>query len=239
MKKTLLLALFALLTTGVFAGGGRVEFSPEGRGVAEIDGIEVKARLYEVGQGPTDGQLSIGEKAEFRIENPREGDRCDNRGQPSDSSGYIYGTCYAKTEGSYYVYIHSYDKESPSGKYIIYFDPKPTSTPTPTITPTPTPKKVIEKEAIEEEIGLNEENEEEEPTPTPEEDTEVAGFFSQPGNLIAVLVFLLSLGGLGFLLVKHKLIDLSKYLKKKGIPNLLNKVKADSKHPENPPTKNE
>ncbi len=141
MKKLILIIILALVILTphrTSAGGGRFSITTIGDGDATVGGgIEVRARVTMPNDPDT---LSIGEHAEYRILNPRSGDRCDTTDGFTDVNGYLHGNCTASTEGNYVIYVHSNDKGDDSSQYILYFYPPPTPTATPTTIPTVTSK---------------------------------------------------------------------------------------------------
>lgn len=144
MNKLLLIivsALILLVPYKASAGGGRFDISTidnDWYGTTG-SGVELRARVTMPNDSST---LSIGEHAEYRIINPRAGDKCDTTDGFTDVNGYLHGNCSATTEGNYLVYIHSNDKGDDSSQVILYFYPPPTPTITPKPIPTATPKPI-------------------------------------------------------------------------------------------------
>lgn len=142
MKKILLILIFALAIIVPYrtsAGGGRFDISTvdsDWQGTTG-SGIELRARVTKQNDYPN---VSAGEHAEYRIINPRAGDKCDTQDGFTDVNGYLNGNCSATTEGSYSIYIHSNDNGDDSSQVILYFYSPPTPTPAPTSIPTSTPK---------------------------------------------------------------------------------------------------
>ncbi len=227
MKKLLL--LFLIFVLPVIAAGSRFVVEVSGGGTVETGGVNIKVKIY---QDDAKFNVSKSEDTDFKIRNPRDGDRCENKTDKTDDNGIIEGTCYATQVGSYNVYIKSNDKGDESGEFVLSFGPKPipTNTPAPTLTATPTP---VEEEDEDLKLTIREE-EEEGPTPTPTPEVEVAGFFSKPGNLIAVGAIAVSLGVLILILWKSKLIDFDKIFKKKGFEPFIKKPPQEENPPINP-----
>lgn len=229
MRKILWLLLL-LFTLPIFAVGSRFVVEVGGKGIVDAEGVGVNVKIYK-----DDAKFSASslEDVDFKIRNPRDGDRCDPKADKTDDNGIIEGTCYAQQLGSYNVYIKSNDKGDESGEFVITFGPKPipTNTPAPTLTPTPTP---AEEEEGSEETAKVLEKEEEEPTPQPTPEVEVAGFFSKPGNLVAVGVIAIALGVLLIIFWKAKLIDFNKLFKKKELEPFVKKPPQEESPPFNP-----
>lgn len=230
VKKIILyFSLSLFLAFPLFAAGSRYVVEIGGRGTVDGGGVAVKVKIYQ-----DDAKFNVSklEDVDFKIRNPRDGDRCEQKTDKTDDNGIIEATCYATQTGSYNVYIKSNDKGDESGEFVISFGPKPlpTNPPTPiqTATPTPEEEEVDEEEKVE---ALAEE--EEEPTPTPTPQQQVAAFFSKPGNQIAFFAIAVSLGVLIFIIWKAKLIDFEKLFKKKELEPFIKK-QQDEKNP--PPT---
>lgn len=143
-KILLLVLIFLFISTRSFAGGGRFSISaPDGSGwTTTYVNVNVYVTYNET--------ASVGEKVEFRIRNPRSGDRCETYGNGASGAGWVGGTCYATQAGTVTIYVYSLDKGDESSNYLIYFyepSPTPTQKPTatPTITPTSTPKPIVAK----------------------------------------------------------------------------------------------
>lgn len=83
--------------------------------------LTVKEGDYE-GANP-----SQNEKAEFVVDNPRDGDRCVTNPSSSDSTGKVTGTCYASKAGSVKVYAKSTDRGDQSESVTLDFS-EPDST---------------------------------------------------------------------------------------------------------------
>jgi len=138
MKKIFTLFLFLfLMAVPAFAGGGRIELHLlDNYGDVSGKKVRVEAKLTKSYQVP-----SIGEKAEFRLVNPRSGDFCTTFNNISDSGGYIRGECGSNQVGRLTMYVHSFDENEDT--YTVSFQiveaPLPTVTPTNTPTPTPVP----------------------------------------------------------------------------------------------------
>lgn len=130
----IILILFSTYTITTFAGGGRFSISaPEGSGWTTTY-INVNAYVTY------NDTASVGEKVEFRIRNPRSGDRCETYGNGTSGAGWVGGTCYATQAGTVTIYVYSLDKGDESSNYLIYFyEPSPTPTQKPTATPTQIP----------------------------------------------------------------------------------------------------
>lgn len=145
------------------AGGGRIELSViDEFGIIGAKNVRVEAKISKQDySGP-----SVGERAEFRLVNPRPGDICTTENPISDNNGIIRGECKADEAGGLTFYVHSFDYNEDS--YTSFFQihnlpptiptavpaqtlstpqsrPKPGSkiSPTPTQTPTPTPKPTL------------------------------------------------------------------------------------------------
>lgn len=126
----LVLLLLQFIQPFPVAAAGRLQMeAPEHSGHAGSS-VEVKVKLL---QGDAeDSQPSTGEKAEFKIQNPESGQSCITNPAPSDSSGYVYGTCKSDTSGSIEVYAHSIDRGDTSDDLTLSFDEekeKPTPDP--------------------------------------------------------------------------------------------------------------
>jgi hypothetical protein len=109
----------------VFAGGGRFHLqSYSSPGFIGTNGIYIQAWVTNKDQGTR----SIGENAEFRIQNPRSGDRCETTNKLTNENGILFGICYASEVGQIMVYVHSNDKNDESIPYLLYFQANPTPT---------------------------------------------------------------------------------------------------------------
>jgi hypothetical protein len=140
---TVLFIIFFGVISPVFAGGGRYNLeSYSSPGYTGASGVYIQAWITNQNQS----SMSVGEKAEFRIQNPRVGDRCETTTAITTQNGQIFGVCFASQVGQMLVYVHSFDKNEDSSPVVLYFNNKPTPTPTkvlPTkVPPTkqPTPK---------------------------------------------------------------------------------------------------
>lgn len=177
------------------------------------------------------GSVAVGEHAKFVVKSPRDGDRCDTNPTPSDSSGYVYGACYATQAGTLTIYVNSLDNGDNSNDAIITFisGPTPTNTPATTSTPTPTTSLKTTTTPTKEPTPTEEVEEEETPTPTPEVKT--AGFFSNPISIIGLLIVLIFLGAGGFILWKEKKFPFNKFQLKK----IKKTFPQEPPTPQNPP----
>lgn len=226
--------------TPVLAGGGRFYLiALDDPGIANVDGIEIKAQLTKFVDGYSTAPIepSVGENAIITTDASSPGNRCEMRSSTTDSQGYLYATCYASTPGTYEVYIHSNDHGDNSNKILLTFDEKHDSPSSSGSTPTPTPEptKIIsggstQKAASQATIVSPTTTPRQTSKPTPTPVVEVQGFFSNPGNWVGITFAVVILSGLVYLLAKHKLIDLSKF--KKTEPQ----ETETQTHPEQPPT---
>lgn len=130
-----ILAVFLLLyPAGVHADAGRFTLEPAStEGYVGLSGIEVKAKLQV---SSSDTASSVGEQAQLRVRNARDGDRCDTKGNtgPTDTSGYIYGTCYATQTGTVTIYAYSHNAGDESSDVSLTYNNPPAgqaNTPTP------------------------------------------------------------------------------------------------------------
>jgi len=134
---TVLLIMFFWVTP-VFAGGGRYRLeSYSSPGYTGTNGVYIQAWITNQNQSA----LSVGEKAEFRIQNARAGDRCETTTAITTDNGQIFGVCFASQAGQILVYVHSFDNNEDSSPYVLYFYDKPTSPPTMAVIATITPAK--------------------------------------------------------------------------------------------------
>src|SRR3990167_2593647 len=134
-----ILVLFLLFAMPIIAAGSRFVFEIGGTGTVDGGGVNIKVKVY---QDDAKFNASKLEDIDFRIKNPRDGDKCENKTDKTDDNGIIEATCYATQVGSYNVYIKSNDKGDESGEFVITFGlkPVPTNTPAPTSTTAPTPE---------------------------------------------------------------------------------------------------
>ncbi len=141
--KVLLFSVFILIAGGfpVYAGGGRFNIeSFSSPGFTDANGVYVQSWIFKKDLYVA----SVGEKAEFRIQNPRPGDKCITTTGTSNDNGQIFGQCFATKAGQILVYVHSIDNNDDSSQYILYFYDKPTPIPTKKIfSPTPTVQVVV------------------------------------------------------------------------------------------------
>lgn len=123
MKKIILtLALLTVLRTTVFAGGGRIEIYT----MDNLNGYySVNSDTYVLAQVfvPDSGNTiaSIGERAEFRIENPRDGDSCVNEIEQTTELGLLRARCRTTQPGTITVYVYSFADNYESSRYLLHF----------------------------------------------------------------------------------------------------------------------
>ena len=99
---------------------GRIQIeAPETSGHAGSP-IDVKIKLLQ--GDASDSQPSTGEKAEIKIQSPESGQSCITNPAPSDSNGYVYGSCKSDTSGTMEVYAHSIDRGDTSEDLTLSFD---------------------------------------------------------------------------------------------------------------------
>lgn len=128
---------FFIAAFPMYAGGGRFRLdSPDSPGFVGTTGLHIQAGITN----DTQNSMSVGEKAEFRIQNPRAGDRCDTTTNVTTNFGQIFGVCYVDHAGQILVYVHSFDRNEDSSPYVLYFYDKPTSIPTTGVYPTSPPQ---------------------------------------------------------------------------------------------------
>lgn len=138
-------SFFFVFVSSVYAGGGRIVIeNMNGAGVTGNIGLPIGARLYNDAEHTS---TVTGEKAEFRIINPRAGDKCTTRSTTVNEYGQIFGECFKEEPGTITIYVHSLDRGDDSSQYLLTFyqlraTPTPTSEPTRVVsTPTMTPEK--------------------------------------------------------------------------------------------------
>ena len=130
MKKIILLVILQLsLTTTVFAGGGRIDVytvdNSNGYYYVNSD-MYVLAQVFEPDSGNT--VSSVGERAEFRIENPREGDSCVNELEQTTELGLLRARCRTTQPGTIAVYVYSFADNFESSRYLLNFYAVPNPT---------------------------------------------------------------------------------------------------------------
>ncbi len=131
------LFFYTFIPVNVNAGGGRTVFGYISRGRINYSEANIVGQVFKT--SPFNVDYSADEKVEFRIENPRDGDRCYTRNERTNDLGVIGGYCTAKQSGEILVYIYSFDKNDESSRVVVYFDPEPTPTYIPISTSTPVP----------------------------------------------------------------------------------------------------
>lgn len=142
MKKLLFtILLLVLLPITVFAGGGRILIytSDNLGGYYYVNSdTYVLAQVFVPDSSNTIS--SVGERAEFRIENPRAGDSCVNEIEQTTELGLLRARCRVSQPGTLTVYVYSFADNYESSRYILnfYAAPSPTTIPTqlPTVIPT-------------------------------------------------------------------------------------------------------
>ncbi len=139
MLKRLLLLLIIFSPMLVYASEVRFNIEPSQTSAHTGDtGLSIKAQLRV---SDTDTNLSVGEQAEFRITNARDGDACSaqNGSTQTDTDGFIYATCKATQSGELKVYAYSIAKDDRSNETTLTFTDTPSTSPTVSISPTATP----------------------------------------------------------------------------------------------------
>jgi hypothetical protein len=133
MKRAFLLAVFLLTTLFVahptFASErikmGTTNLSGQ---TGDDHGVTVSVTLREGDYAAANP--SKGEKAEFVISSPREGDHCDTNLPPSSDTGVVTGKCYATKPGSVSVHAKSIDRGDSSEDVTLEFSDTPAAEPT-------------------------------------------------------------------------------------------------------------
>ncbi|MBI1862934.1 hypothetical protein HYS00_02330 [Candidatus Microgenomates bacterium] len=124
------LLLLLIQPFSVFAAG-RVQIEAQTKSGPAGKPLEVKVKLLQ-GDAP-DSQPSTGEKAEFKITDPKDGQTCTTNPAPSDSQGYVYGSCVSEKDVAISVYAVSKDRGDASETVTLTFTQK--EGPSPTIDP--------------------------------------------------------------------------------------------------------
>ncbi len=122
----------------VRAGGGRIYIESYSQGVTGTEGVNVQAWI----RSEDYTRVVEGERAEFMVKSPREGDYCITPTNKSNNNGIVFGQCFASQPGQIIIYVHSLDTNYDSSDYVLYFNnpsPKPTLLPIKTIPILPTP----------------------------------------------------------------------------------------------------
>ncbi len=133
-----ILLIFLMFASPVHASRITIETDTTTGTVGE-GGVSVKVKLLQADS--SDSGNSFRENAELKIRSPRDGDRCDTILGGSDVNGYVFGTCYATTTGSYSIFAHSNDRGDDSPEVSLTFNEAPhKDEPTPTEDPTVTDK---------------------------------------------------------------------------------------------------
>ncbi|MBI2029870.1 hypothetical protein HYT02_05620 [Candidatus Gottesmanbacteria bacterium] len=120
----------------IHAGGGRIVIQNFDTGAFVGTPVNLSFKVYHAGSN--NEAISTNEKMEFRIENPRSGDRCWGKTERTNEQGLIEGFCSAQEPGNYLAYLYSIDKNDESSRVYVYFNAQPTPTPTNTPIPLPT-----------------------------------------------------------------------------------------------------
>ncbi len=223
MKKILIITLLMVfLPLTVFAGGGRILIytSDNFNGYYYVNSdTYVLAQVFVPDSSNT--VSSVGERAEFRIENPREGDSCVNEIEQTTELGLLRARCKATQPGTITVYVYSFADNYESSRYQLHFYamPNPTddSTQPPVASPTlvrstPTPTHALNKTITKIPLELS-------PTPASiselnavsvlseeELDTKLESEFTQNSESMAIvlslalIMFGISIAGVGFLI---------------------------------------
>lgn len=141
--------LMFFVPVAVFAGGGRYNLeSYNGPGIANSKGVNIQVWIYK----PNSHEAAVGERAEFRIRDPRPGDNCQTFNTQANEYGIIFGKCSVTQAGQILAYVHSFDVNDDSSPYVLYFNnpsptltsiPLPTATPVITLRPTANPTPTI------------------------------------------------------------------------------------------------
>ncbi len=143
MKKIIiaivLIILFPIPIT-VFAGGGRILIytSDNLGGYYSVNSdMYVLAQVFVPDSSNTIS--SVGERAEFRIENPRAGDACVNEIEQTTELGLLRARCRVSQPGTLTVYVYSFADNYESSRYLLHFYALPSATNIPTQQPTVIP----------------------------------------------------------------------------------------------------
>ncbi len=141
MKIIIFSLLFLLITSKIaLAGGGRIE-------IYTMDNLNgyyyVNSDTYVLAQvfvpDSSNTIASVGERAEFRIENPRDGDTCINEIEQTTELGLLRARCRVTQPGTVTVYVYSFADNYESSRYLLHFYAQPEATIVPTQRPTAIP----------------------------------------------------------------------------------------------------
>lgn len=147
-----ILILFFLFKLPVQAGGGRIlVYTGNNRNNYYYVGEEINVQAQVFKESPSTSDFSVGENVEFRVENPRPGDKCVTKTAKTTDLGMTNAVCTASTPGQILVYVHSLDDGYDSSRIVMYFyaRPAPTATPVPpTSAPMPTAIPTLEPTAV-------------------------------------------------------------------------------------------
>lgn len=126
------------------AGGGRISiYTTDTYNGQYPVGREVNIQAQVFTEGSSNTVHSVGERVEFRIRNPRPGDRCVTIKERTDDVGHTRAECRVTQPGTLTTYVYSLDDGYESSEYpltfIVYATPTPVPTPKSTVAPTPKP----------------------------------------------------------------------------------------------------
>lgn len=118
----ILFFLLLVLQPPQVLGAGRVQIEANQKTGLVGAPLPVKVKLLQ-GDAP-DSQPSTDEKAEIKIKNPASGQECMTDAAPSDSQGYVNGSCTAAEPGSMTIYATSKDRGDSSEEITLTFAEK-------------------------------------------------------------------------------------------------------------------
>ena len=135
--------LLMLLPISVFAGGGRILiYTSDNLGGYYYVNSDMYVLAQVFVQDTSNTVSSVGERAEFRIENPRAGDSCVNEIEQTTELGLLRARCRVSQPGTLTVYVYSFADNYESSRYLLHFYAVPSATNIPTQQPTVIPTTV-------------------------------------------------------------------------------------------------